>query len=53
MQVLDDRFAADDIEEADVALAVSHNVEILDDVAVAVKLAVESYQVRRSLCYRG
>ena len=39
MQVLDDRIAADDIEEAYVALAVSHNVEILDDVAVAVKLA--------------
>ena len=49
MQVLDDAVCAYHVEQADVIFAVAHNVEILDDVAVAVKRTVKARDSGRSL----
>ena len=50
MQVLDDAVCAYHVEQADVIFAVAHNVEILDDVAVAVKRTAEARHAACFLC---
>ena len=50
MQVFDNAVCADYIEQTDVFFAVAHNIEILDDVAVAVKRTVKARDSGCSLC---